>query len=71
MTPEMAHELYLPIDLRLEFGELEERFLEGSVWTIPVENGPVLVAELRRRGHTCTENVGVLAAELDRFGWMS
>jgi len=71
MTHEMAHELYLPTDLRLRFGEVEQRFLEGPVWTIPVENGPALVAELERRGHKCTENVAVLAAEHDRFEWMS
>ncbi|MCJ7781099.1 MAG: hypothetical protein MUQ27_09760, partial [Acidimicrobiia bacterium] len=71
MTHEMAHELYLPGDLRHRFGELEQRFVEGSVWTIPVENGPALVAELRRRGHRCTEDVAVLAAEHDRFEWMS
>ncbi len=71
MTHEVAQELYLPNDLLLRYGEVEERFLEGRVWTIPVENGPALVAELEKRGHRCTENVAVLAAEHDRFEWMS
>ena len=39
--------------------------------TIPVENGPSLVAELEKLGHKCTEDVAVLAAEHDRFEWMS
>jgi hypothetical protein len=71
MTHEVAQELYLPNDLLLRFGEVEERFLEGRVWTIPVENGPSLVVELERRGHKCTEDVVVLAAEHDRFEWTS
>ena len=71
MTHEVAHELYLPGDLLHSFGEVEQRFLEGPVWTIPVENGPALVAELEKRGHKCTENIAVLAAEHDRFEWMS
>ena len=71
MTHETAHALFLPSDLLDRFGEVEQRFLEGPVWTIPVENGPALVAELVRRGHKCTENVAVLAAEHDRFEWMS
>ena len=71
MTHEMAHELYLPSDLLERFGELEQRLLEGSVWTIPVENGPSLVEALKRRGYPCTEDVALLAREHDRFEWMA
>ncbi len=71
MTHEVAHESYLPGDLLHRFGEIEQRFLEGPVWTIPVANGPALVAELERRGHVCVEDTAVLAREQDRFEWMS
>jgi hypothetical protein len=71
MTPYAAHELFLPGDIQDRYGEWGERFLEGSVLWIPVKNGAAVVAELRRRGHTCIENVGLLAAEHDRFEWMS
>jgi hypothetical protein len=71
MTHEVAHELYLPRDLLHSFGEVEQRFLEGPVWTIPVENGQRLVAELEQLGYRCVEDVGLLAREQDRFERMS
>ena len=70
MTHELAQELYLPSDVLSRFGALEQRLVEGSVWTIPVENGASLVEALRRRGYPCTEDVSLLAAEMHRFEWM-
>jgi len=70
MTHEVAQEVYLPRDLQERFGEWERRMVEGSVLTIPIENGPALVTELERRGRRCEEDVALLAREHDRFEWM-